>query len=117
MYSLPRYICDSLDSVTCDENGTVKLVDGAVNVTEGRLEICVNGVWGTVCSDGLTDQDGFDMNAVRVVCRQLGFPEAEGEYILLIHGSQYCMITDQTLSRGGNKHFLWRRKIVTTNSP
>ena len=73
----------------CGENGAVRLVlaHGTVNVTEGRLEICVNGVWGTVCNDGFTDQDGFDIDAARVVCRQLGFPEAEGE--LLIHGSQY----------------------------
>ena len=50
-------------------------MDGAINVTEGRLEICVSGVWGTVCNDGPTPSDGFDIDAARVVCRQLGFPE------------------------------------------
>ena len=48
-------------------------------MTGGRLEICVNEGWGTVCNDGLTDRDGFDIDAARVVCRQLGFPEADGE--------------------------------------
>ena len=62
----------------CSEDGSVRLVDGAINVTEGRLEVCVNGQWGTVCNDGLTNNDGFDIDAARVVCRQLGFPE-DGE--------------------------------------
>ena len=56
-------------------------MDGAINVTEGRLEICVNGVWGTVCNDGLTSNDGFDIDAARVVCRQLGFPD-DGELLM-----------------------------------
>ena len=49
--------------------GSVKL-----NMTEGRLEICVNDHWGTVCNDGANDV--FDRNAAEVVCRQLGFPES-----------------------------------------
>ena len=62
---------------TCGKNGTVRLVDGttSINVTGGRLEICVNGEWGSVCNDGPTSYtDGFDIEAARVVCRQLGFP-------------------------------------------
>ena len=52
--------------------GAVRLVGGIVDEFDGRLEICVRGEWGTVCNDGIGEQDGFDIDAARVVCRQLG---------------------------------------------
>ena len=47
----------------------VRLVDGPLE-SAGRVEICINGVWGrvTVCRFNLLND-----NYSRVVCRQLGY--------------------------------------------
>ena len=64
--------------------GQVRLNDGSINSDKGRLEICVRGEWGTVCSDG------FNINAARVVCRQLGVEE-NGQFILykILHSTSF----------------------------
>ncbi|KFP43217.1 Neurotrypsin, partial [Chlamydotis macqueenii] len=44
----------------------IRLMDGE-NKKEGRVEIFINGQWGTICDDGWSDKDAA------VVCRQLGY--------------------------------------------
>ena len=46
-------------------HGTLQLVSGQSS-NEGRVEICINGVWGTMC------HGGWDSSDATVVCRQLG---------------------------------------------
>ena len=46
----------------------MRLADGLID-NEGRVEVCVNGVWGTVCDQG------WDKTDAHVVCQQLGHPE------------------------------------------
>ena len=52
-------------------NGVLRLVGGA-NPAEGRVEICINNAWGTVCDDGFTKEEAL------VACRQLGKLQTEG---------------------------------------
>ncbi len=47
-------------------DGDLRLIGGSNN-TEGRVEVCYNEAWGTICDNS------FDRNDATVICGQLGF--------------------------------------------
>lgn len=55
----------------------MRLADGTTEY-EGRVELCINRMWGTVCSYTNYYNPGglyFDVDDTKVVCRQLGHRE------------------------------------------
>ena len=72
----------TVEPINC-ETGDIRLVEGSIE-SEGRLEVCINQLWGTVCSRN------WDYRDTRVACKQLGHQELGkprvhkgGEYLTL----------------------------------
>ena len=51
------------------EGNAIRLVGDRNNKFEGRVEVCQDGEWKTVCNRGWGNEEA------QVVCRQLGFAE------------------------------------------
>ena len=73
---LTRYFYDTgLDvaiPAKCTDGDIQLIKNGKPHPYEGRLEVCINNAWGTVC------EKSFDALDTEVVCATLGFPRDRG---------------------------------------
>lgn len=60
---------------SCDD-GDVRLVGGSTQY-EGRVEVCINRAWGTICGSS------WDISDSNIVCRQLGHMDL-GKYMFVL---------------------------------
>ena len=76
-------------------SGSIRLNGGTID-KEGRVEVCVNGVWGSICDDGWDTTDAI------VVCRQLGYSNSSS----CISFSYVCVCFHH-VSAGISEHYTY----------
>ena len=102
------------------EDGDVRLVDGSTQY-EGRVEVCINKVWGTVCSSrrySWSTNYYWGTPDSKVVCRQLGYLELGTIVIFLllfIILYIYIYIYNNRLSYLYNCYSVWTRNKSNTD--
>jgi deleted-in-malignant-brain-tumors protein 1 len=86
-------------------DGQIRLVGGATPM-EGRVEVCYQGRWGTVCDDS------WGINDARVACRMAGFPwtgtvQYSGYYTTINYGQGVGPIWLDDLACSGSENSLF----------
>ena len=87
--------------------GNVRLV-GGTNTHEGRVEVCINRVWGTVCyANRRYSYNYWSQEDGAVVCRQLGHQD-RGIYTSFVHIFIHMLTTPLDLLHASFKSFIVR---------
>ena len=66
----------------------MRLQDGT-DISNGRVEVCQDGIWGSVCSSG------WDLMDASVVCRQLGY-NTEGNISVISNAYYHNLLPPET---------------------
>ena len=85
----------STSAASC-RDGDVRLQGGSNN-TLGRVEVCLNNAWGTVCNAR------FGTSDARVICQQLGFSSIRGHRSTLNFGQASGPIFLENLACSGDE--------------
>ena len=84
-------------------------LQGGMNRFTGRVEICMDTVWGTIC-----DNDNWDISDATVVCRQLGF--SDQGLLILQQIINDCLPTMHDLHSLSHMDNLSMRKLCTNTT-
>ena len=103
---------------------TVRLVSGyerSVTSRRGIVEVLFGAVWGTVC------RDSWDLNDSHVICRHLGYEEAQSDFDPEVFGDSFLgteLTWISNIQCGGNESFLsecrfdgWGRTFCRSFAP
>ena len=86
------------------------MVNGS-NIYEGRLEVCLNNQWGTVCDDD------WDSSDAQVVCNQLGYPSSgDVDFDFSPFGSGYGPIWFSQVNCNGSEFNLFDCELNITHN-
>ena len=86
------------------------MVNGS-NIYEGRLEVCLNNQWGTVCDDD------WDSSDAQVVCNQLGYPSSgDADFDFSPFGSGYGPIWFSQVNCNGSEFNLFDCELNITHN-
>ena len=70
------FVADAATQPSNCSDGDLRLVGGE-EINQGRLQVCMNGAWGSVCDSGGV----FTTDEAVVACRQLGLLQGEGHVL------------------------------------
>ncbi|KAH3809006.1 hypothetical protein DPMN_137369 [Dreissena polymorpha] len=82
------------DIISCDTCQTAS--SSNIRLVNGRVEVYLNGAWGTVCPGVFSDA----YNVVQVVCRMLGLPASNARYMHMAMFKSMPVLLDGVICNG-----------------